>query len=203
MRNCPGPVSPSTDDSPRAISRTLAFVAVRLPRISRINSRRAQPLEETRETSCAKAFSYFYLPWRSFTGPRRIPRKLCARLLASGNIVWRVTLWSEAVHRPVFVSEGASKCKIKVNSLLSSLAWNKETIFAPCLRLSFTTLKRLSHESPVCRQTSDWNITTQYRSCVLYATIKEKYFSRISHGVSYINSYTRKEWFCSSIYLKF
>lgn len=32
---------------------------------------------------------------------------------------------------PAFVPEGASKCKIKVNSLLSSLAWNKETIFAP------------------------------------------------------------------------
>lgn len=152
----------------REISRLLTVVV-------RINSRRAQPSEETRETSRAKAFSYFYLPWRSFTGPRRIPRKLCARLLASGNIVWRVTLWSE-VHRPVFVSEGASKCKIKVNSLLSSLAWNKETIFAPCLRLSFTMLKRLSHESPVCRQTSYWNITTQYRSRTPFAAIKENHF---------------------------
>lgn len=158
MRNCPGPVK--FVDGQFSAGNFTAFVVVR---VSRMNSRRTQPSKETCEMSGAKAFSYFYLPWRSFTGPRRIPRKLCARLLASGNIVWRVTLWSE-VHRTVFVSEGASKCKIKVNSLLSSLAWNKETIFAPCLRPSFTMFKRLSHESPVCRQTSYWNITTRYRS---------------------------------------
>jgi len=177
MRNCPA--SPVDGRFSAENFATLVFVASSVCLVSRINSRQVQLLEETYETSRVKAFSYFYLLWRSFTGPRRIPRKPCARLLASGNIVWRVTLWSEAVHRPVFVSEGASKCKIKVNSLLSSLAWNKETIFAPCLRLSFTTFKRLSHESPVCRQTSYWNITTQYRSRMPYTPIKEKHFSRI------------------------
>lgn len=73
MRNCPGPASSSTGDSPREIS--LASSSY-MSRLAYKFATSATPSEETRERCpTRKAFSYFYLPWRSFTGPRRIPRK--------------------------------------------------------------------------------------------------------------------------------
>lgn len=172
----------------------------------RINSRRTQRREKCAKGTRAPSLIFIstgkedHLPDLGKNSEETVRAGL--RLLAGGNIVWQVTLWSKAVYGPVFVSEGASKCKIKVNSLLSSLAWNKETIFAPSLRLSFTTLKRLPYESPVCRQTSYWNITTQYRSRTPYATIKAKYFSRISYKLRYIglNNLILPNFFPNSLY---